>query len=216
MSKIYFLGGLGIDNSIVSDIQLRGKTIEFIDWERPSPEETLNSYAEKIISKYRIQESSIIIGVSFGGVIALEISKKIRLEKIVLVSSFLDPNELPWFFKTAIKLRLYLLFPPSVLKHFSFALNYFFSVRTTDDAVVLKNVIQKTDPVFLNWAIENILRFTPPVNNPNIIRVHGEADRIIHIDSAKTNYKIPNAGHFMVYNRKKEVTGALEKAVSLC
>lgn len=214
MSKIYFLGGLGLDNSIINDLSLTGKELYFIDWEQPSPGDTLSSYSNKLISKYGIDSGSVVIGVSFGGLIALEIAKTILLKKVILVSSFRDPSDLPWFFKAAIKLRLYLLFPPHILKHFSFALNYFFSVKDDAEAAVLKQVIQKTDPVFLNWAIKNILRFAPSHELPKIIRIHGDEDRIIRIDEEDTDYVIQHGGHFMIYNRKNEVADILDKAVS--
>lgn len=214
MSKIFVLGGLGLDNAIISDISLRGKELTFIDWERPALSDTLSSYTSKLISKYRIDDNSIIIGVSFGGLIALEMSKTILLKKIVIVSGFIDYKELPCFFRIAIKLRLYLLFPPSILKHFSSALNYFFSVTDAADSKVLMDVIRKTDPVFLNWALKHISKFNLPAKQIKIVRIHGDKDRVIPVNRQNTEYIIPMGGHFMIYNRKKDVIAVLEKAIS--
>lgn len=214
MPKIYFLGGLGLDNSIVNDISLAGNELCFIDWERPLPKDTLESYSSRLISKYGIDNGSVIIGVSFGGLIAIEIAKKLALKKVVLVSSFSDPKVLSWFFRAAISLRLYFLFPPSILRYFSFVLNYFFSVSSSSDAAVLSGVIRRTDPIFLNWAIGNILKFTPPKKVIKTVRIHGDSDRIIRIDRQNTEYIVPKAGHFMIYDRKKDVALILEKAIS--
>lgn len=213
MSKIYFLGGLGLDNSIINDISLRDNKLVFIDWEKPAQKETLTSYSSKIISKYNIDIDSTLIGVSFGGFIALEISKVIPVRKVILVSSFLNINELPFIFRTAIRLRLYHLFPPFILKLLPFVLNYFFSISNPPNASILKQVIERTDSTLLNWAIKNILRFLPADQSIKIVRIHGDLDRIIPINKRIVDYVVPNGGHFMIYDKKKEVTSLLDTAV---
>jgi hypothetical protein len=211
MSKIFFIGGLGLDSKLVSDISIKKHDLFFIDWFIPEFNESLTSYAKRIVSKYTITNESMIVAVSFGVVLAKEISKIVEIKKIVLISSFDNLNEIPLLFRLAIKLKLYCFLPPRTLSRFSFVLNFFFSITNVSDASILRDVINKTDPIFFKWAIQNILHFTSIDNRTQLIRIHGDKDRILPKGLTKSNYIIKNGGHFMIYDKKNIVNKTLEE-----
>ena len=53
----------------------------------------------------------VLIGLSFGGMISVEIAKQMPIEKIVLVSSVCCRKELPFFMKVVSALNLNRLIP---------------------------------------------------------------------------------------------------------
>lgn len=62
----------------------------------PENNETLVSYASRMAN--RIPANSFVAGVSFGGIVALEISRIVRPRGCILISSIRQPEELPpWF-----------------------------------------------------------------------------------------------------------------------
>lgn len=86
MNKIYVFSGLGVDKRVYDNIDFGTLDVEFIDWIEPLKNESLESYAFRI-SKKITEENPILIGLSFGGMLAAEISKIINVKKIILIAS---------------------------------------------------------------------------------------------------------------------------------
>ncbi|MEO6849216.1 MAG: alpha/beta hydrolase, partial [Mucilaginibacter sp.] len=87
MGKIFLIPGLGADYRIYKHIELPEHEIVYVEWITPDENDTLVSYTQKLIGHYDIAAGSIVIGNSLGGMIAVEIAKKIELEKVILISS---------------------------------------------------------------------------------------------------------------------------------
>lgn len=74
MSKIYIFSGLGVDKRVFDNIDFGTKSPEFIDWISPLKNESLAEYSKRISENMK-SEKPILIGPSFGGIVATEISK---------------------------------------------------------------------------------------------------------------------------------------------
>ena len=75
--KAYFIPGLAADKRVFRHIQLPGNfTPVFLEWIAPIKDETLPQYAYRLAEQIEINEPFIIIGLSFGGMLAVEIAKK--------------------------------------------------------------------------------------------------------------------------------------------
>lgn len=86
MSKIYILSGLGVDRRVFDKIDFGDLDVEFVDWITPLRNETLEDYTKRISLKITT-ENPVLIGLSFGGMVAVEISKIIKTKKIILIAS---------------------------------------------------------------------------------------------------------------------------------
>jgi predicted esterase YcpF (UPF0227 family) len=83
---IYILSGLGADKRIFNKIDFKNNQIHYINWLIPAQNETLESYIQKLIQQIE-DPKPILVGLSFGGMMAIEISKYIETRKIILISS---------------------------------------------------------------------------------------------------------------------------------
>ena len=99
MSKVYLIPGLGADTRIYKYIDLKGHEAINVNWIEPEKIDTLSSYAQKLIDHYHILPQSIVIGNSLGGMIAIEIAKRVELDKVILISSIKTAAEAPISFK---------------------------------------------------------------------------------------------------------------------
>ena len=99
MSKIFLIAGLGADTRIYNNIDLGDNEVIPVDWIEPHKTDTLTTYSQKLIHQYFITDNSIVIGTSLGGMLAIEIAKQVRLNKVILISSIKTVHEAPAYFK---------------------------------------------------------------------------------------------------------------------
>ena len=91
---IYIISGLGADKRMFQNFSFEGFEVVHIDWILPLDNETLQNYALRI-SENISDENSILIGLSFGGILSVEISKIKKFKKVFLLSSAKTKFEIP-------------------------------------------------------------------------------------------------------------------------
>ena len=207
MIPIYFISGIGADERAFRLISLPGYEIRNVSWLEPLQNESLQTYSMRLSSQIKT-ENPIIIGLSFGGIIAQEIAHQIKAKKVIIISSLKGRKELPLLYKIAGILRLNRIIPSFLFKRSTFITNIFFGARGKNDKMLLKNILSSTDTKFLQWAIENALHWNPE-NTPDIIHIHGSKDKIIPIRYVKADYGINGGGHLMVLNKARELSALL-------
>ncbi len=72
-------------------------------------------YAKRLLPQIT-EEKPILMGVSFGGMIAIEIAKHISVEKVIQISSAQSSAAIPSYFKLMAKLKIQKLIPTGALK----------------------------------------------------------------------------------------------------
>ena len=209
MNKIYIFSGLGVDRRVFDNIDFSDLNIVFVDWIDPLEKESFERYAFRISEDF--EKDSILIGLSFGGMLAVEVSKIIPVKMVILIASAKNKNELPKWFLFAGKLKLNRIVPSSLLKTTNFVTNWLFGVNTPAEKLLLKNIIKDTNPTFLKWAINQIVNWKNLTVPQNCIHIHGINDRILPSKHLKVDYTIKNGGHFMTVNKAKEIEIIIKK-----
>lgn len=204
MSKIYIFSGLGVDKRVFDRIDFSGMNITFVDWIAPNSDESIQEYAGRI-SERITSSNPVLIGLSFGGMIAVEISKLIPTEKIILIASAKTRHELPKLYINISQTNLHQIAPAALLKLHHPLADWFFGITAKEDRILLKNILKDTDPKFLKWAIHQIVSWKNEHTPENVIHIHGDADRIIPIKNVRADYIISDGGHFMTVTHADEI-----------
>lgn len=209
MKELFLISGLGADKRVFNFLDLSLYKIHHVEWIDPDTHESIEKYAERISTQI-VKEKPILIGISFGGMIAVEIGKQIETEKIILISSARSKKDLPSNF-LARKLKLHNLIPARFLKKPNAILFWFFGVESKTEKKLLRSIIEDTDEKFLKWAIGKIVNWENEIELKNIIRIHGTSDRLIPFTTA--DYKIEDGGHLMIMNRATEIDNIIKNVI---
>ncbi len=212
--KIYGIGGLGVDERVFAELQLDFELIP-LRWIEHEPGETIESYARRFLNQIDRGAPFSIIGISFGGMMAIELSKISDPTQIVLISSATGKSDIPLLFRVFGKLGLLSLIPTFMLKPPAFIANFFFGVSETRYKKCLKEILADTNTAFLRWATQEISRWDNSHRPGNMTRIHGSSDRILRCSNEERTITILEAGHFMVMNRAKEVSAILNQTMSV-
>ncbi len=206
MSKvIYCISGLGADEKVFTNLELNGHDLRHIPWLRPKKKETIVGYASRM--REQISESpAILLGVSFGGMIGIEIAKQIQLEKLIIVSSIKNAKELPSWMKYVGQLQLNKFLPIRSYKFIEKIDNDRLGVSNEEERKMVQAYRRAADRVYMNWAVNEVLNWKNDWLPENIVHIHGDKDKIFPIKKIAASHVVKNGTHLMIFNRGKEIS----------
>ena len=214
MKNVYYISGLGADERVFSYLKLTDAKEKYIKWVVPEKRESLSNYCKRLIPQIDLTNDIILIGVSFGGIVAQEIAKIIKVKKVIIISSVKSAKEFDWKLSCVRFLKLHRLVPSRFLKWSNLVTgNYYFSTQTKAESDLLKLIIKDTDRFFMKWAIEEIMSWNNNQLNSDLTHIHGDRDRIFPMGRIKNAINVRNGGHFMIVNRAKEISGLIDKEI---
>jgi hypothetical protein len=208
--KCYLLSGLGADGTVFQYLDFEVVEVEYMEWLPPLPKETLPAYAKRMTQKITTPHP-ILVGLSFGGMVAMEIAKQIPVKKVILISSAKERKELPWFYRFSAKLKLQKILLYTLIKRTNGFTYWLFGATSAHEKALLKEIFRKTPTTFLKWAINAILTWKNTEIYTHILHIHGDKDRILPYKNVKDTLFITGGGHSMIVNKAHEITPLINK-----
>ena len=187
---VYFLPGLAANSSIFKKIQLDANAFEthFLEWMIPFEEESISEYAIRFCKKIK-HANAILVGVSFGGIIAQEMNLVYKFKKIIIISSVKARHELPLHLQLAGKTKVYKLLPTSLFaQNIDLLSKYAFGKPIVKRLDLYKQYLSITDKRYLDWAIKQVVSWNQETSDPNLVHIHGDQDIIFPIENMKKLY----------------------------
>ncbi|MBC7450189.1 MAG: alpha/beta hydrolase [Cytophagales bacterium] len=213
---VYFFSGLGADKRAFQKLVLPDQyTVKHIDWIPPDKNESIQEYAKRIGSCIDTSVPFSIVGLSFGGIMAIEVSKIFPPVQTIIISSIARSDQLPWYFSIPKILKLYAWIPSSELKKQNGLTNWFFGAQTPEVQQLLLQILTDTDTAFLRWAIRTIFTWENNTTTGNVFHIHGDSDRLFPLSFVQPDVTIRNGGHLMVYSNAAEISAILADRLSL-
>ena len=211
MKKVYFLGGLGADKRAFSVLDLSFCDPVFVDWIKPVPRESLSHYATRLRRQIP-EDHPIVVGVSFGGMLACEMAKADPLMKVIIIASNKSANEFPFYLRLGKYFPVYRWLPHTLIKSWR-SLNWMLGVKDKAQRKLLSDIVADIDPAFLKWAIDAILHWREKNAPVNVTHIHGTADKLLPFRYVKADYKIQGGTHLVSINKPQEISSLLKKLI---
>jgi pimeloyl-ACP methyl ester carboxylesterase len=183
-------------------------------WIPPEKDETLAHYAQRWAAQLKLPKNCVLAGVSFGGMVALEMSKWVNPKAVIIISSCRHPSSVP------LVLRIMGGFPfwPTIGKllvpFFRFKLNLFLNVKIIQQRSLLIEMFLETPNDFLLWTVQAIGGWAGYKGQPEKIHaIHGDRDRLIPLANVQADQIIRGGGHMIVVTHTQEVNNFIKKWV---
>ena len=203
---IYLISGLGADRRAFRKLVFPEEfKCVYLDWIEPIQNESLESYAARLSMGIDSTTPFYLIGLSFGGMLATEIAKKLKPIHTFLISSTPIYAELPWYYRMVGGLRLQKIVPLSLMKTSNNIGLKFLGAKTADEKLLLKQLVVDSDPRFIKWALNCILTWRNAARPENLTHIHGGSDHILPIRYNRPDFTINSGSHFMVYAKAEEI-----------
>ena len=210
--NVYFLSGLGADKRVFDKLKLDSRfTVNHIGWIKPERGETLQHYAGRLVVQIDTTKPFRLVGLSFGGIIASELSEIVHPQQVIIISSTATGVPVSKFYRGLIRFLLLSPFAAPILKSANKQTYKYFGADTPELKALLRDILHDTDSKFLKWALSRMSGWERKEKIPNLIHIHGTADRLIPIKLVQPDAIIEGGGHLMVYGQAEEVSRLLNE-----
>jgi hypothetical protein len=211
--RVHLVSALGSDSSIYSQLTFdKSLQINHVEWLKPEKRESLEAYCDRLIEENDITSEDIVIGTSFGGIVATVISLKVHPKETILLSSISRRDEKPLNFKFMQVFRCHKVVPKFLLNKPSMVIGKCFGKVSDEERIVLCEMIRKNDVDLIAWSIDQIMKFDNMTDPPNLYKINGSQDKVFHIKYIDFD-RILDGTHLMVYNMPEEVSAILDSLI---
>lgn len=211
---IYLVPGLAAGKEIFKNISLPEHQfkIHFIEWLIPEKQESIEKYAKRMAAKVK-EDNAVLIGVSFGGVMAQEMSAFLNLRKLIIVSSVKTKSELPQRFQFARKTLAYKLVPIKLVLSTDDLTKFAIGPKTKRRLQMYQEYLSVRNEHYLDWAIEKMVCWDREKPDSKVIHIHGNDDYVFPIEKIKNCIIIDGGTHIMILKKFKWFNENLPKII---
>jgi len=186
--------------------------IVFLSWILPFEKEPLSNYAKRM-SEFVKHKNPILIGVSFGGILVQEMTKYIKCDKIIIISSIKSRDELSGVMKISSVLGLHRLIPSYLIRNIESLVYLFYGSKMKKKFLLYRKYFTVRDPAYILWAINCIVNWRGIIIKNKLIHIHGNIDRIFKIKKIKNPYIKINGDHAIIITRHEWFNDFLSKEI---
>lgn len=208
----YFIGGIASDERIFRHQMVAVPNAIYLPFQRHERYDTMESYVQKFIPHIDLSKPFNLVGNSMGGIMTMELLKHIQPEKVVLISSVKNRQEMPFILKHLKYTNAHKLLPGKGFVGF-IEFGSLFKREVTKVPGMRKMAIsmaKNNDPSFLYWCVNAIVKWKGNDNHrDDIIHIHGTKDEMFPYSRIKNAIPVKGGTHTMVLNRADEVNKIL-------
>jgi pimeloyl-ACP methyl ester carboxylesterase len=194
---IYLLPGMGATSAMYQPPWDELPNATAVDWPSHKGETTIADLADRLIGHFSIQSSDLIVGSSLGGIVALEVHRKLKLRRIFLVGSAVTREEINGILMALAPMAR--LTPIRLIQHLAGKVNS-----------LVSRMFQETDADFIQaMCIAVYLWKGYSGDLEAVTRIHGERDSIIPYP--EDAHIIPGGGHLIAMTHPDECVRFIRK-----
>lgn len=147
-----------------------------------------------------------MIGVSLGGIVAVELNKILRPKLTIIISSLAKSNEQPPHFRFLNFTKLHKIVPGRIYKWYNPFVNWYFGAKTKREKELLRYWMKSATKNYMKWSTNEVLKWNNDSRPSGLFHIHGTSDRIFLHRFTKADLKIHKGTHLMVHNRADEIS----------
>lgn len=225
LARLVLLPGLGADHRLFRPQLAAFSNARCPRWIEPRRDESLPAYAARFSPAIPTDKPFVLVGFSFGGMVALELARSLPPEDrplgVLLISGVRSARAISNTFKIQQAIGSLV---PAPLAHTVIAgpLSSLFARRdrlSAEHTVWLREMASDIDIRFLRWAARASARWTHDGRVPvPVAHIHGRRDPVIpyvaHPELPDGEATLLDAGHLITWTAASTVNAFLEDRVA--
>lgn len=217
--RLLLIPGLGVNHRLFHHQRAAFPDLIVPEWIEPAPRDSLAEYAKRLASTITHNGPLVVGGVSFGGMIALEMARHLPTKHIVLIASCRSPGAVRPLLRCAERCARPI--PSAVIASSMFlapaVLGRGGGVPKSDRALLAEMVRDVSIPL-LRWGARAVMEW-PGCPNPGapVRHIHGDRDWVIpHTRLAPAPDRIIRGGpHVLNLPHPRDVNAFLGETLAM-
>ena len=213
ITHVYLMPGMAANPTIFEHIKLPDPyKIHWLEWQMSNKRESFEAYARRMC-EFIEHDNSVLLGVSFGGMLVQEMCKYLNLKKLIVVSSVKSHHELPKRLKLLKITKAYKILPTQLVGNIDLLAKYAFGETIKKRVDLYKKYLSVSDKVYLDWAIKQVVCWEQNKPNADAIYIHGDKDIVFPHSCQGNCITIKGGSHIMIINKYKWFNENLPKLI---
>lgn len=204
--------GMGGDKRMFAPLRVPGVELLTPDHLEPREGEDLAAFAERTADHHKLGADDVVGGVSFGGMLAAQISSRRKLAGTILLASCHQASRLPGRYRLVERFSRHL--PDALLAVRSwrpFVRGRFAPIDARNAELMIEMargypplMLRRFGRMIVEWA--GVEGFSCPV-----LSVHGDGDRILPLSCIDAQVVLPSAGHAFTLTHPEPIGAAISQ-----
>ena len=211
--KVYCLTGLGADSTVFELLDISYSKV-CIEWTPSFKWESMTDYAKRLCDQVDTSEPFVLLGVSFGGMLAVEMNKYIKPEQTILITSLARRSELPFWIRWVGKIRINRILPSFLFTSHPAWLILFFGIKSERGKRMVTEIAKRSDKILTQLSIDKVLNWKNEWLPDNLVRINAKNDRLLPAPKNIDSIMIAKSGHFAIVENCEEISAKVEELLS--
>ena len=199
-NPVYYISALGCDERAFVRNHLDEFDAQYLPWKTPQKGEDLSGYASRYADELQGDHKPILVGLSFGGILAIEIGKFIETEKIIIISSTWHRNKMKRVIRMNRYLPAYRYLHPSILHRFVYSLGPYYGKLNKEETRWYRQMTSDFPRPLTKWILDKVVKWKNVERPSNLIQIQGDRDHLFPVPDQEA-IVIKGGTHFMIAQR---------------
>jgi pimeloyl-ACP methyl ester carboxylesterase len=213
--KVYLLPGQAADGRSFQFLELDpAYEIEVLEHLTPERGERMPSYARRIAADIDTTRPFSLVGVSLGGMTAVEMSKFLNPTQIILIASLKGQQEMAPRYKFLRAVPLYRIFSGSFYLWAVNIVRPWFEHDSDGVDDISRAMLKDMDPHYFKRAIHCIVTWKNEEVPENLLHIHGDQDNTLPYQYIGEAICLEGGTHMMVMTRAAEISEIINQTLA--
>lgn len=210
---IYLFPGQGSDHRIFTKLDIDTSEYEIfcVEYGTPTKDESLKEFALRLSKKIDTTQQFVLMGVSLGGMICVEIAHHLNPEKTIIISSAKTQSELPKKYTIQERLSFYHWIPPNWYKSGALFFQPIVEPDRKKEKSTFVSMLKRKTPLYFKRSVGLIVNWNRTECFENIIHIHGSNDHTIPMKNTHPQYVIKGGSHMMTLTDADKINPILSE-----
>jgi pimeloyl-ACP methyl ester carboxylesterase len=209
---VYCIPGLGTDRRLFSRLPLERFGAHVLEWPAYGKDHDLRHIATVLADRVDTSRPHVLVGVSMGGMVAQEMAALTGPSKVVLISSWTGPHEMPPHVRLARALRLYTLVNETTMRGTWPLKQWLVGMGNKEVDRLLFDMACAQTALRVRQGMRAVLHWKGSPWKGQLVRIHGDRDLLMPL-RFPVDHVVRGGTHSMVIHKPHEVAQALAQAL---
>ena len=209
--NVYLIPGMSADTASFDSLEWNESqfSVKVLSWLEPIKDESLKAYTIRMGQTIDRSMPFALVGVSFGGVIAQELSLMNDPVKTIIISSIKSSAEKPLWMRIGYRWSLHKMLPFFMMRYMNYRPYQILPFVVEKRLRQYDHYLPVRSEGYLRWSAHQILQWEPSAQGKDPIHIHGDRDEMFPIKSIKNAQIIEGGSHIMIITHARQISKLL-------